>query len=388
MLELLALATQVSLLLLIAYNALVALWGWRSPPPHRPKEPSRRLRVVIPAHNEAHALPGVLGDLARSDFPLDIWVLSDRSEDATAVVAAEHGASVAVRDSGENGKGAALAWYLDQHPLADDEMLVVLDADNRVPPHAMGRIAQEAGLGREAVQCYLDVTNPDESLIAEAAALSYWAGNRMVQLARSNLGWSVDLGGTGMALSATALADAGGFGDTLAEDQDLGVRLLLAGHLVSWLHDVRIADEKPAHVGVSIRQRARWMSGKRAARRHTVALLRKRSLAAVDMVVRLWQPGRSFVALLSGGLAAIAALTGSTLLLPWQVWATATALQVLQPIPYLAREKVGVRRLLRYPLLVLLAALWLPVRLMSNRVKSWYHTPHKPVEPETDQQKA
>jgi hypothetical protein len=42
----------------------------------------------------------------------------------------------------------------------------------------------------------------------------------MVQLARTNLGWTSDLGGTGMCLTAAAIAAVGGFGTSLVEDQE------------------------------------------------------------------------------------------------------------------------------------------------------------------------
>jgi cellulose synthase/poly-beta-1,6-N-acetylglucosamine synthase-like glycosyltransferase len=241
----------------------------------------------------------------------------------------------------------------------------------------LGRISDELDAGHGAVQCYLDVANPDESLLAEASALSYWAGNRMVQLARSNLGWSADLGGTGMAFAAGLLEKVGGFGDSLTEDQELGARIVLAGERVEWLHDVKIRDEKPTSLGVTVRQRARWMSGKRATRHsYLVPLLRTSSPVAWDQAVRLIQPGRTFVALVSASLTAASAWSVSTYLLPWQVWGAATLVQVLAPIPFLARDGVPTRQLLRYPLLALLAGLWVPIRLMSNRTRAWYHTPH------------
>jgi cellulose synthase/poly-beta-1,6-N-acetylglucosamine synthase-like glycosyltransferase len=287
---------------------------------------------------------------------------------------------VAERVSGEGGKGAAISWYLDGHDLAPDETLIVVDADNRLPSHALARIADRMDQGARVIQCYLDAAATQATPIAEASALSYWAGNRMVQLARENLGWSADLGGTGMAMTSAALTDAGGFGDTLTEDQDLGIRLLLAGHRVSWLHEVRVVDEKPVTVPVAMRQRARWMAGKRAARRrHLASLLRRPSPARVDAAIRLVQPGRSFIALVSGILTVGALATTSSWLLPGWVWASATALQVLQPIPYLAKEGVEPARIARYPLLALLAALWLPIRLLSSRVDGWFHTPHEGV---------
>ncbi|MFO7299823.1 MAG: glycosyltransferase [Actinomycetes bacterium] len=378
MLRVLLLVAQAGLAALIGYNSVTSLWGWRDRSP-APRAAPRRLRVVIPAHDEERVIRGILTDLAAQDHPKDryrVFVVADRCEDSTPQVAAGAGAIVDERWDGDPGKGPALAWHLERHPLSPDETLVVFDADNRIPPNTLSRISDEIAAGHTVVQCYLDATNPDASLIAQAAAMSYWAGNRMVQLARSNLGWSADLGGTGMAITAGALEDAGGFSDTLTEDQDLGVRLLLAGHPVEWLHDVRIGDEKPASVGVTVRQRARWMAGKRAARRrHLGTLLRSPSPARFDMAIRLVQPGRSFVALLSAVLAVVAAIWPGWLF-PWWVWAAIAALQFVLPVPFLAREGLGWRRISRYPVLALLAALWVPIRLVSGRVRGWYHTPH------------
>jgi len=380
MLRLIALFAQAGVMLLAGYNAVTALWGW----PNRKVAPvskrDRRFRVVIPAHDEESVIGGILRDLDRSAYPRDlyeVWVLADRCTDGTAEVALAAGAKVAERSGGPPGKGAAMAWYLSGYPLEPDEALIVFDADNRVPPETMARIADEMAAGHEVVQCYLDVANPEESLIAEASALSYWAGNRMVQLARSNLGWSADLGGTGMAFTSNALDEVGGFGTTLTEDQELAVRLVLSGRTVEWLHDVRVRDEKPASIGVAVRQRARWMAGKReAARKHFGSLVRHGSPASLDMALRLVQPGRSFLALVSLVMTALSAITGSRWLLPWEAWAVATAIQVLEPIPFLARDGVKPRHLIRYPLLVIVAALWIPIRLVSGRVRGWYHTPH------------
>ncbi len=387
MLTVAAYAAQALLIALIAYNTITALWGWPHAVAAPPGPRRRRLRVVVPAHDEEAVIGGLLADLAAQDYPtaqVSVVVVADRCEDGTALVAAPL-AAVAERREGQPGKGPALAWYLDRQPLEPDEALIVFDADNRVPPELLGLLADELDAGRQALQAYLGVANPDGSPLAAAAAVSYWASNRMVQLARRRLGWPADLGGTGMCITAEALAAAGGFGASLTEDQELGARLALAGHPVAWVHHARLRDEKPEAVGVVVRQRARWAAGRRqVARRFAGPLLgqavKRRSWGLADLAVRLVQPGRSFVALLSALLAALAAATGTGLLFPWGVWAAVAAMQFLLPVAFLAREGVAPRYLVRYPLLVLLAALWLPIRLLSRVVgRRWYHTPHGPA---------
>jgi cellulose synthase/poly-beta-1,6-N-acetylglucosamine synthase-like glycosyltransferase len=368
---------EIILLALASYNLLTALFGWRDPFPAPIGERRRRFRVVIPAHNEERVIASVCGDVKGMDYSPELvalWVLADRCTDRTAEIASDNGAQVAVRTEGPEAKGAALGWYLIQHPLAEDEALVVLDADNRVPSNLLARFADELDAGHQVLQSYLDAANPDASRLATASALSYWTSNRMVQLARHNMGWSVDLGGTGMCFTLAALSAVQGFGTELVEDQAMAVRLVLSGRRVVWLHDVKVADEKPADAVVAIRQRGRWAAGRRTvARRYLSPLLRTGKPAAWDMALRLVQPSRMGVASLSAVLA-----VGSVLglpLLPWPAWLLAAAVQFLAPLAFLAKDRVPGRYLLAYPLLVILPLFKLFSRILRKR--GWYHTPHK-----------
>ena len=114
----LILVQQPSMLALVGYNALTALWRWRNP---------RRLRgvlggavsgLVIPAHDEGHVISGDPRGPGRVLIPGDRVQHSgsraDRCSDDTARVATDAGVSVAERHDGAPGKGAALAWYLDR----------------------------------------------------------------------------------------------------------------------------------------------------------------------------------------------------------------------------------------------------------------------------------
>jgi cellulose synthase/poly-beta-1,6-N-acetylglucosamine synthase-like glycosyltransferase len=380
---------EILVLVFVAYGAVTALFGWPTPRIASRGDRTRRFRIVIPAHDEAHVLGALLSDITEQDYSRPLvttWVVADRCKDDTAAVAAAAGAAVDTRTVGSSGKGAALDWHLQRHPLAEDEVLLVVDADNRIPPNLLARFADELDAGSEVLQAYLDVTNPGASPLATAGAVSYWASNRMIQQARRRLGWSADLGGTGMAMTAPALERAGGFGDSLAEDADLGVRLTLAGATVDWVHDVRVADEKPATLAATVGQRARWAAGRRAAaRRHFLALVgesvRRRSLGLFDLALRLIQPGRTLLALLSGVVTAAALVWAPHWLLPAPWWLVATGIQVLAPLPFLVRDGVPARYVVRYPALLLLAGLAIPIRLVSRVRRTWYHTRHRGVSP-------
>jgi hypothetical protein len=122
--------------------------------------------------------------------------------------------------------------------------------------------------------------------------------------------------------------------------------------------------------------------------RAAVPALARRALAdhdaaAADLAVRLLQPGRMFVALLAAVLAIVAAVEPSRWLLPWTVWAVAAGASFLWPLPFLRRDRVPARYLVRYPLVTLLAALWIPVRVVA-RVRGggpWERTPHGATSP-------
>lgn len=289
--------------------------------------------------------------------------------------------SVAVRKSGTGGKGAAIAWYLDEHPLADGEVLLVIDADNRIDPGFVGHIAAAIDDGHAVVQAYLDVGNPDGSALATANALTYWASNRMVQLSRTNLGWSCDLGGTGMAFTKDALMAAGGLADDLADDLSLNVRLNLVGIRAHWLHNLRIRDEKPTGTTSSITQRARWVRGKRAVQRGFGAKLvraafSRREPSLLDLVYRLYNPGRSFIALAIALLAVVAGFAPGIGLWPWWILASIALIVVLLPLVFLAADGVPGKYLVRYPYVTLIAILWLPIRVASRLLPNWRRTAH------------
>jgi cellulose synthase/poly-beta-1,6-N-acetylglucosamine synthase-like glycosyltransferase len=365
------------------YSSFIALWGLKMSADPKETHPTQRIRVIVAAHNEAAVIAGIAEDLASQTYPQELLsarVVADRCTDDTAKVASQF-VEVVEREDGTGAKGAAIAWYLDEAPLAADEALLVLDADNRVDADYVERVAASLGGGVQLVQSYLDIANPDGSVLATANALTYWASNRMVQLSRSNIGWSCDLGGTGMAVTKEALDAAGGFTDDLTDDVALNARLNLAGYRAKWLHDVRVFDEKPTDAKSTVTQRSRWVRGKRdTQRQYGWSLIRSafadRQPALLDLAYRLYNPGRSFIALVVAVLAVLAAIFPQWGLWPWWFLAGVAVLVVLLPIVFLIIDGIPARYIVKYPYVTVLAVLWLPIRVGSRVLTGWTRTDH------------
>ncbi len=137
--------------------------------PGSPDSPRPGVSVVVPARDEAHALPTLLRGLARQTRPpLEVLVVDDDSTDGTAAVAVAGGARVidaVPLPDGWTGK----AWACDRGAAAAaGAVLVFLDADTDPGPDLLARVERErarAG-GLVSVQPYHRMRRPYERLSA------------------------------------------------------------------------------------------------------------------------------------------------------------------------------------------------------------------------------
>lgn len=344
----------------------------------------RPLRVVVPAHDEQNVIADLVSDLRSQNYPpasYQVWVLADRCADDTAKVAADAGASVTERHSGPDGKGELLKWYLSDSPLADDEVLVVLDADNRVEPDFLSLLSGAVTDGDQVVQASVLPSNLDASPIAAAAGLGDWMAREMIYKRAAARGWPVELGGTGFCISAAALSAAGGWSGSFTEDLDLTVRLLLAGYAVRYLPQAQVWDEKPTGLRAAVGQRGRWAQGRTGVRKSRggklwKTALARRSLPMWLMAWRLAAPGRSFRLLVTTAVLALSVIWEWGSPFSWPVWAAIALWQGGRPLLALWRVKEIRPHLRWYPLTLIWGFVWLWVRL-GRRRRGWYHTPHR-----------
>jgi cellulose synthase/poly-beta-1,6-N-acetylglucosamine synthase-like glycosyltransferase len=255
-----------------------------------------RFAVLIPAHNEQALIGRLLDSLSLLEYPashVDVWVVADNCDDATAAIARARGAHVLERfHATERAKGFALKWLLER--LAEQQQhydaYVVLDADSVVAPNFLQSMDAHLSGGSQVVQAYYSVLNAQASPLAALRYVALAAIHFLRPLGRSTLGLSVGLKGNGMCFAAPVLQRFGWSWFTLAEDVEFHLALVRAGLKVDFAADTWVLADMPVTLDQAASQNARWERGRIELARSFVAGLlltavKQRSLIALDAAI-------------------------------------------------------------------------------------------------------
>ncbi|HLZ31283.1 MAG TPA: glycosyltransferase family 2 protein [Chloroflexota bacterium] len=290
----------------------------------------RRFAVLVPAHNEAGVITRVLASLGRLDYPpesVDVCVVADNCDDATAALARARGARVYERfDATDRAKGFALRWLIQQletEGLTYDAYVVV-DADSVLAENFLHAMNARLEGGAQAIQAYYSVLNPGRSSVAGLRYAALAAVHYLRPLGRAYFGLSAGLKGNGMCFTAAILKRFDWRWFTLAEDVEFHLALVEQGVVVRFAPETWVKADMPVTLRQAASQNARWETGRlQLIRRHVPRLLwlgmRGRSWVQLDAAAEQLIPPLSVPfalsavavggALLVGnlGLAAIAA---------------------------------------------------------------------------------
>jgi cellulose synthase/poly-beta-1,6-N-acetylglucosamine synthase-like glycosyltransferase len=238
--------------------------------------------VLILANNESNVITASVESVRQALDPCDaVYVIADNCQDDTAHKAAAAGAIVLERQTGAPyGKGAAIQWLVHQawDQLAGYNLLVILDADNRLPPEFMHDI-KSGYPGDGILQCLVQPVEYQGSHLSTLITLSEIYEQKTIDSIRTFLGWSVRLRGTGMVIPPGLLKQVADEIET--EVEDFAMSLLFAAHGIKIRRNNRaiVFDPKPRESTLASRQRARWFRGQMLAfwryRREIVQLLKR-----------------------------------------------------------------------------------------------------------------
>ena len=231
------------------------------------KTPKKTFALVVAAHNESAVIGQLVENLGHLNYPKDMYdihVVADNCDDNTAEVAAAAGAIVHERTHPtKKSKGYALDWMFDRLFKMDKEYdaVCVFDADNLVHPQFLMEMNNRLCKGDKVIQCYMDAKNPYDTWVAGTFAIAFWVICHISHLAKSNIGLSACLGGTGMCFDMEILKRHGWQATCLTEDMEFTMKCMAEGIKTSWAHDAIIYDEKPLTFKQSWNQRRRWAQG-------------------------------------------------------------------------------------------------------------------------------
>lgn len=230
---------------------------------------AHRYAVLIAARNEENVISGLLDSLRAQTYDMSlvtVFVAADNCTDSTAAIARAHGAVVYERFNQLNvGKGYALDFLL-QHIGADYpagfDGYFVFDADNILAPDYIERMNEMFSNGHEIITSYRNSKNFGGNWISAGYALWFLRESRYLNGARTRLGSSAAVGGTGFLFSQRILDESHGWRFyLLTEDIEFSVYHILRGEKIAICESAVLYDEQPTDFRQSCRQRLRWAKG-------------------------------------------------------------------------------------------------------------------------------
>ncbi|HEU4432905.1 MAG TPA: glycosyltransferase family 2 protein, partial [Pyrinomonadaceae bacterium] len=219
--------------------------------------------IIVPAYNEALVIENTIRSLLASEYSnYEIIVVDDGSTDDTSKIVADVFGSdgrVQLFTVTNGGKAAALNIGL-RH--ARGEVIVALDGDTIFAPETVGALARrfhDKHLG--AVAGNAKVGNRI-NLVTRWQALEYITSQNMDRRAFVSLNCITVVPGAVGAWRKDLLLEVGGFqSDTLAEDQDLTLRVRRLGYKIGYEESAVAWTEAPHNLSALAKQRFRWSYG-------------------------------------------------------------------------------------------------------------------------------
>ncbi len=386
---------QIIIFLFTMYYFLIGFCGlWRKKE-KKILTPQKTFAVIVAAHNEEPVIGQLIDNLQTLEYPkdlYDVYVIADNCEDNTAAVAKSAGAIVCERTNAEKkGKGFAMEWMFEKLFTFEKQYdaVAIFDADNLVHPKFLLEMNNRLCKGDKLVQGYLDAKNPYDTWVAGTFAISFWVIDHIWHLAKTNIGLSSVLGGTGMCITTEVLKRHGWGATCLTEDMEFTMKSLTEGIKTTWAHDAIVYDEKPLTFKQSWNQRKRWAQGQfdvahRFIPKMLKAGIQKRDIRILDGCLHLLQPhflilSTFFIIVNYIQLAFPPFYTNIYNFMPSELMTVIMLGQYILPIIILLKIKVKWKAWLYLILYPVFIYSWIPIVFLGfihRNEHEWSHTKH------------
>lgn len=336
---------QIALVIGLAYYYFLLAAALLRPPQKRSdaRQSALTFAIAIPCYNEEAVIGKTVQNLRQMHYPphrYDVYVAADYCSDNTAAIARQAGAICLERNEGPRGRKAfPLQWMLQHivHSERHYDAIAIFDADSQVDAGFLAAMASALSDGNAVLQGQHVIANPGDSMFSRLAAIDMRLNNLLRNRAKNNLGWSCRLMGDAMCVATDLIRTHGWGGDSLAEDREFEMYLLLHGQKVRYVENALSYGQATTRWNDAAKQRVRWYGGAAQLRRTYAWPLLKNglqtaNLAALDRALELFLPSFTLLTAITVGMWGAQLLWPSLLLaFPIQVTTIAIALWALFP---------------------------------------------------------
>ena len=226
------------------------------------------LDILVAARDEQNVITRLVERLFNLDYPaekLKIYIIDDGSADDTPNILKKLSRKYEKLNiinrpkNAGGGKSGALNHALK---FISGEWVFILDADAQLKNDTLLRVLSFAQNGSwSAVQLRKSVLNASKNFLTSCQGIEM-AMDAYFQVGRLNSAGISELRGNGQLIRKDILLSCGSFNeDTVTDDLDLSVRLILSQFKIGIFWDPPVMEEAVEDISALFRQRQRWAEG-------------------------------------------------------------------------------------------------------------------------------
>ena len=226
------------------------------------------LDILVAARDEQNVIARLVERLFNLDYPsdkLNIYIIDDGSIDGTSQILKDLSGKyekLQIISRSKNAGGGKSGALNDALRFSSGEWIFILDADAQLKNDTLMRLLNFAYSGSwPAVQLRKSVINANQNLLTKCQSIEM-AMDAFFQLGRLTAAGVSELRGNGQLIKKDVLIGSGSFNeDTVTDDLDLSIRLLLSDSKIGILWNPPVMEEAVENIPALFAQRQRWAEG-------------------------------------------------------------------------------------------------------------------------------
>ncbi len=226
------------------------------------------LDILVAARDEENVIERLVERLFNLDYPtnkLNIYIIDDGSVDKTPLILERLSREfdklkiISRSSNAGGGKSGALNYALK---FTHGEWVFILDADAQLKKDTLLRLFSFVHNGSwSAVQLRKSVINVSKNFLTSCQSMEM-AMDAIFQYGRLSMAGVSELRGNGELINKEVLLKCGSFNEeTVTDDLDLSLRLLLSKAKIGILWDPPVMEEGVESIAALFFQRQRWAEG-------------------------------------------------------------------------------------------------------------------------------